>query len=103
MSAIKSRIDPRSAEFQANAEAMRVLVADLRAKTAQVALGGSESARKKHLDRGKLLPRERVNHLLDPGTPFLEIGPWPPMACTTTTRRRLASSPASGGFRVASA
>jgi 3-methylcrotonyl-CoA carboxylase beta subunit len=74
MSTIKTRINPRSADFQANAEAMRSLVADLQNKTAKVALGGSESARKKHLSRGKLLPRERVNHLLDPGTPFLEVG-----------------------------
>jgi 3-methylcrotonyl-CoA carboxylase beta subunit len=75
MSIIKSRIDPRSAEFQANAQAMRALVADLRDKTARIAVGGSEAARKKHLARGKLLPRERVNYLLDPGTPFLEVGP----------------------------
>ena len=74
MSAIKSRINPRSAEFQANADAMRALVADLRDKIAEVALGGSAAARQKHLARGKLLPRERVNHLLDPGTPFLEVG-----------------------------
>jgi 3-methylcrotonyl-CoA carboxylase beta subunit len=74
MSVIKSRIDPRSAEFQANAAAMRTLVADLRDKVAQVAVGGNEAARKKHLARGKLLPRERVNALLDPGTPFLEVG-----------------------------
>ncbi|MFO1424246.1 MAG: carboxyl transferase domain-containing protein [Candidatus Competibacteraceae bacterium] len=74
MSVIQSRINPRSAEFQANAETLRTLVADLRDKVAQVALGGSEAARKKHLARGKLLPRERVNALLDPGTPFLEIG-----------------------------
>ena len=74
MSVIKSRINPRSAEFQANASAMRTLVADLRDRIAQVALGGSEAARQKHVARGKLLPRERVNHLLDPGTPFLEIG-----------------------------
>ncbi|HRD67959.1 MAG: methylcrotonoyl-CoA carboxylase [Candidatus Competibacter sp.] len=74
MSTIKSRIDTRSAEFQANAAAMRNLVADLRDKAAQVALGGGEAARQKHVARGKLLPRERVNHLLDPGTPFLEVG-----------------------------
>ncbi len=74
MSVIKSRINPRSAEFQANADAMHALVADLRDRIAQVALGGNEAARQKHAARGKLLPRERVNHLLDPGTPFLEIG-----------------------------
>ncbi|HRQ47149.1 MAG TPA: carboxyl transferase domain-containing protein, partial [Rhodocyclaceae bacterium] len=74
MSTIKSTINTRSAEFQANAEAMRALVSDLRDKAAQVSLGGGDSARAKHTARGKLLPRDRVNHLLDPGTPFLEIG-----------------------------
>ncbi len=74
MSTIKSNINTRSAEFQANAEAMRALVSDLRDQAAQVSLGGGESARAKHTARGKLLPRDRVNHLLDPGTPFLEVG-----------------------------
>ena len=74
MSTIKSTINTRSAEFEANAEAMRALVSDLRDKAAQVSLGGGESARVKHTGRGKLLPRDRVNHLLDPGTPFLEVG-----------------------------
>jgi len=74
MSTIQSRINPRSPEFAANAAAMRTLVADLRDKVLQVALGGSAAARDKHTARGKLLPRERVNHLLDPGAPFLEIG-----------------------------
>jgi 3-methylcrotonyl-CoA carboxylase beta subunit len=74
MQALKSQIDARSEEFRANAGAMRALVADLRAKTAQVALGGDEAARARHTARGKLLPRDRVNQLLDPGTPFLEIG-----------------------------
>ncbi|MBS3934081.1 MAG: acyl-CoA carboxylase subunit beta [Truepera sp.] len=74
MSVIKSGINPKSAEFQANAAALRALVADLRDKVAAVALGGGEAAREKHTARGKLLPRDRVNHLLDPGTPFLEVG-----------------------------
>ncbi len=74
MSTIKSAINTRSADFQANASAMRGLVEDLRAKAAQVSLGGGESARAKHTARGKLLPRDRVGHLLDPGTAFLEIG-----------------------------
>ncbi|RYD95606.1 MAG: methylcrotonoyl-CoA carboxylase, partial [Sphingomonadales bacterium] len=65
---------PQSADFRANAAAMRGLVDDLRAKTAQVSLGGGESSRAKHVARGKLLPRERVERLLDPGTPFLEVG-----------------------------
>ncbi|MGH8704094.1 MAG: carboxyl transferase domain-containing protein [Burkholderiales bacterium] len=74
MPAIKSRLDPRSPEFQANAGRMKALVADLREKVARVALGGDEAARRKHVARGKLLPRERVRTLLDPGSPFLEIG-----------------------------
>ncbi|AVS72057.1 methylcrotonoyl-CoA carboxylase [Paracidovorax avenae] len=72
---LESRLNPRSADFQANASAMRVLVQDLRDRAAQVALGGSEAARAKHTARGKLLPRDRVRELLDPGSPFLEIAP----------------------------
>ena len=75
MSIIKSALNTRSEEFKANAAAMGKLVDDLREKTAQVALGGSEDARAKHLARGKLLPRERVNSLLDPGAAFLELSP----------------------------
>ncbi|MDY0014550.1 MAG: carboxyl transferase domain-containing protein [Rhodocyclaceae bacterium] len=74
MTVIKSSINTRSAEFQANAAAMAAQVADLRAQAAQVSLGGGEAARAKHVARGKLLPRERVEHLLDPGTSFLELG-----------------------------
>jgi len=74
MSVIKSSINTRSADFQANATTMRGLVDDLRAKAAEVSLGGGASARDKHTARGKLLPRDRVGHLLDPGTPFLEVG-----------------------------
>ena len=74
MQALKSQINTRSDEFRANAQRMRGLVEDLRAKAAQVALGGGETARARHASRGKLLPRERVEHLLDPGTPFLEVG-----------------------------
>ena len=73
MSAIKSNLDVRSEEFRANAGAMRALVEDLRQKLADVAHGGSEEARQRHLARGKLLARDRINALLDPGTPFLEL------------------------------
>lgn len=73
MSVIKSKLNPRSEEFKANAAAMQTLVDDLREKSALVARGGSEEARAKHLARGKLLPRDRVNNLLDPGAPFLEL------------------------------
>jgi 3-methylcrotonyl-CoA carboxylase beta subunit len=75
MSTLVSRLDPRSDEFKANAAAMRRGVDDLRAKLAQIALGGGETARARHVARGKLLPRERVELLLDPDTPFLEIAP----------------------------
>jgi 3-methylcrotonyl-CoA carboxylase beta subunit len=73
MTAIKSKLNPRSPEFAANRELMVKLVEELRAKTAQAALGGSEAARAKHTARGKLLARDRVNLLLDPGSAFLEL------------------------------
>ena len=74
MSVIQSKINTRSDEFRANAAAMAAQVADLRDKVAQVSLGGGEAARDKHLARGKLLPRDRIGHLIDPGTAFMEIG-----------------------------
>ena len=74
MQVLKTAVDPRSAEFRANADALRSAVADLRARTAQVEQGGGAAAREKHVARGKLLPRDRVAELLDPGSPFLEIG-----------------------------
>eukprot|EP01037_Dinobryon_pediforme_P027088 gene27088-biopygen16148 len=75
MTVLASLADTRSAGFAANAAAMRALVDDLRAKLATVALGGSAEARARHLARGKLLARERIDLLLDPGSPFLEIAP----------------------------
>ncbi len=73
MPILKSAIDRNSKEFVANRAHMESLIGDLREKLAQAALGGSEKARKKHIDRGKLLPRERIEALLDPGSPFLEL------------------------------
>ncbi len=67
--------DPSSALFQRNDHAHRALVSDLRAHLEVAARGGPEPARKRHLARGKLLPRERLDHLLDPGSPFLELSP----------------------------
>ena len=75
MSILGTQLNPRSADFLANAAAMRAVVEDLQAQVAQVAEGGGEAARAKHVARGKLLPRDRVAMLLDPGTPFLEIAP----------------------------
>jgi len=70
---LTSKVNPDSQAFQDNHAAMQALVDDLRAKVGQISKGGSERAREKHLSRGKLLPRERVERLLDPGTPFLEL------------------------------
>ncbi|QMV75325.1 methylcrotonoyl-CoA carboxylase [Comamonas piscis] len=75
MSKLATQLNARSADFQTNAQAMRSIVEDLRAQSAKVAQGGGEAARAKHLGRGKLLPRDRVQMLLDPGTPFLELAP----------------------------
>ncbi|MGI4779237.1 MAG: carboxyl transferase domain-containing protein [Janthinobacterium lividum] len=75
MSKLETRLNARSADFQANAAAMRALVDDLHARFAKVEAGGGEVARARHVARGKLLPRDRVAELLDPGTPFLEIAP----------------------------
>ncbi len=73
MTLLRSDIDARSPEFAANAAAMRTLVADLRARVAEAEQGGGEAARKRHLARNKLLPRDRVAGLIDPGSPFLEL------------------------------
>ncbi|AXE96181.1 carboxyl transferase domain-containing protein [Paraburkholderia sp. SIMBA_050] len=73
MPIIESKLNPRSDDFRANAAALEALVADLRAKIEALALGGGQAARDKHTGRGKLLPRERIEKLLDPGTPFLEF------------------------------
>ena len=75
MPVLETQLNARSADFSANATAMGVLVADLNAQIAKAALGGGEVARARHTGRGKLLPRDRVQMLLDPGTPFLELSP----------------------------
>jgi len=75
MPIIQSQIDPRSPDFQANAERLEAAVRDLEQEMARAALGGGVKARQKHTERGKLLPRERIRALLDPGSPFLELSP----------------------------
>ncbi|MDA0824048.1 MAG: methylcrotonoyl-CoA carboxylase, partial [Proteobacteria bacterium] len=72
MTKIDSSIDIRSAEFAENTAAMSALVEELRRNAASVSRGGDEKSRERHLSRGKLLPRDRVDTLLDPGSPFLE-------------------------------
>ncbi|MCY7304633.1 MAG: methylcrotonoyl-CoA carboxylase [Rhodoferax sp.] len=75
MPVLETKLNSRSAEFQANADAMRGVVADLHAQISKAQAGGGDAARAKHAGRGKLLPRDRVAMLLDPGTPFLELSP----------------------------
>jgi len=75
MSVLETKLNARAADFQHNAAAMRGLVDDLKAQVTQVEMGGGDAARAKHTARGKLLPRDRVQTLLDPGTPFLELAP----------------------------
>ena len=74
MVALESRLDTRAAAFETNARHHRVLARELRDLAARIALGGDERSRERHVRRGKLLPRDRVRGLLDPGSPFLEIG-----------------------------
>src|SRR5438094_5311220 len=73
MPVIPTALDRRSDAFRANAEAMRALVRDLRDKSADIGEGGDAASRKRHQGRGKLLARERVRLLIDPGSPFLEL------------------------------
>ena len=73
MPILQTNLNMRDPMFAANRDAMIALVADLRAKLAVIEQGGDESARAKHAARGKLLPRDRIRALLDPGSPFLEL------------------------------
>jgi 3-methylcrotonyl-CoA carboxylase beta subunit len=75
MTILNTQINPRSSDFAANAAVMNELVADLQAKLAVISEGGGAAARAKQAARGKLLPRERVDLLLDAGSPFLEVAP----------------------------
>jgi 3-methylcrotonyl-CoA carboxylase beta subunit len=71
---LPTTLDRQSEQARARDAHNRALCADLRARVARAALGGGEKARDRHKARGKLLPRERIERLLDPGSPFLEIG-----------------------------
>ena len=73
MTILETKLTPRADDFKTNAAAMQALVDDLRARVERIAQGGGDVARKRHTGRGKLLPRDRVQLLLDPGTPFLEL------------------------------
>ena len=73
MKTLQSQINPKSEEFRSNAAHMQAQIDDMLEKLSRIHLGGSEDARKKHTERGKLLTRDRINHLLDPASPFLEL------------------------------
>ena len=75
MEILRTAAAPGSATFEANAAENRALVVDLRERLAVAALGGPERSRERHVARGKLLPRERIDELLDEGSPFLELAP----------------------------
>src|SRR6266581_4841705 len=75
MDRIESKIRTNSSEFQANAAHMSALIGQLKEELAKVRLGGPEELRKRHKERGKLLARERIEALIDPNTPFLELSP----------------------------
>jgi 3-methylcrotonyl-CoA carboxylase beta subunit len=75
METLSTQVRPGSAEFRANYDAQAALAGDLRRRLAEVAVGGPEKSRERHVSRGKLLPRDRIDRLLDRGSPFLEIAP----------------------------
>ncbi len=75
MTILPSTVDVNAGEFRANAERMRALVQELHERRAEATRGGPERARERHVARGKLLPRDRVMNLIDPGSPFLELSP----------------------------
>ncbi|HEX9159012.1 MAG TPA: carboxyl transferase domain-containing protein [Rhizomicrobium sp.] len=75
MTALKSAVNPRDAGFKANAAATAKIVDELKSRMTEAAQGGDERSRQRHTSRGKLLPRDRVERLVDPGSPFLELSP----------------------------
>ena len=103
MSVLGSTASPGSEEFHANQRAHEALIADLRDQLERVDRGGGERARERHVSRGKLLPRERVDRLLDPGAPFLELSALAAHGLYDDEAPGAGSSPASAGSRAASA
>ncbi len=100
MPRIDTPLDLAGDEFRANREHMRELVADLDRRLGRVREGGGPAQVERHHARGKLLARERIELLVDPGAAFLELPPWPPRASTTIRRRRPALSRASRRWRA---
>ncbi len=87
MTVLNSQLQPGSETFESNRAAMQAVVDDLHATLARTALGGSEAARAKHTARGKLLVRDRIDALLDPGSAFWRSRRWPRTACMKTPCR----------------
>jgi len=75
MPVLETSIDPKGDDFRANAKSLQAQVGALKDLLARIAEGGGAQARERHIGRGKLLPRERVRRLVDPGAPFLELSP----------------------------
>ena len=100
MPVLPSSVNTGSAEFKANNDAMGALVADLAIKVAETKKGGGEKYQQRHVARGKLLPRDRVKHLLDPGSPFWSCRNWPRWIFTLKKCLALASSRVSAELRV---
>ena len=73
MESLLSQADPHCADFQSNAQVNRELVDELRGHLDAVSRGGSQKSRQRHIDRGRMLPRERIDRLIDVGSPFFEL------------------------------
>ena len=101
MTVLASHARPGTPEFEANETEHRRLAADLSERLERVAAGGGERARERHVARGKLLPRERVERLCDPGAPFLELSPLAAEDLYDGDAPARGSSPASGACPVA--
>jgi acetyl-CoA carboxylase carboxyltransferase component len=101
MDVIESQVDTRSEQFRRNRDQLAAAVAELRERTALVRRGGGERYIERHRQQGKLPVRERIEKLLDPGSPFLELSALAAGTSTTTTRPRRGSSRGSGGSRAA--
>ena len=104
MNTIDSAVNSKSQEFIENSEVMQGLVDDLQAQVARVMQGGGERYQQRHQARGKLLVRDRIDALIDTGSPFLEFSQLAGLDCTVRMRyRRRAWSLGSGGLRVRNA
>jgi 3-methylcrotonyl-CoA carboxylase beta subunit len=103
MEILDSTLDRHSSQFQENERHHRGLAQELRERLAAVRSGGGEKAQQRHAEQGKLFVRERIDRLLDAGSPFLELSPLAAWELYAATRPARASSPASGASPAANA